>query len=89
MGSRAEADIASDKEAKQEGEFMSMTIEINERSERRLEALGVQDKQAFAQQALEELISEMEDARVASDRLSHPQGWVSQEELERELGLDG
>lgn len=78
-----------DKDAKQESELMSVTIEISERSERRMEALGVRDKQAFAQQALEELISEMEDARVASERLSLPQGWVSQEELERELGLDG
>ena len=68
---------------------MSITIEITEQSERRLEALGIQDKEAFARQALDALISEMEDARVASNRLNHPEGWVSQEELERELGLDG
>lgn len=67
---------------------MTLTIEISERSERRLEALGVRDKQGFALRALDELISEMEDARVATERLRKPEGWTSQEELERELGLD-
>lgn len=67
---------------------MTLTIEIDEQRQRRLDALGVRDKATFAQQALDELICEMEDARVASDRLKHPQGWTSQETLECELGLD-
>lgn len=66
---------------------MTITLRIDKQTERRLEALGIRNQEAFAQGTLDEFISEMEEVRAASDRLSHPEGQVTQEELERELGL--
>jgi crotonobetainyl-CoA:carnitine CoA-transferase CaiB-like acyl-CoA transferase len=65
-----------------------ISIEIDKEKEQRLAAAGVKDAGAFASQAVDELLAELEDARIAAERLNSPEGWVSQEELERSLGLE-
>jgi len=66
---------------------MRITIDLGKSRERRLAALGVKDARAFTRRAVDELLTELEDARIATERLTEPEGWVGQEELERELGL--
>lgn len=67
---------------------MLVTIDIDEATARRLSEAGITDPKEFAQEAFSEQLDELEDARIAKARLRSPEGWISQDDLERELGLD-
>lgn len=70
---------------------MTTTFEIGEDIEKSFDkyaSLFGSTKEQFIEEALIEKLEELEDLRVAKQRLENPSGWISMEELEKELGLE-
>ena len=68
-----------------------LSIRLPEDVEDRLEKLADmtgRTKTYYAREALIAYIEELEDMYLAMSRLEKPQGFLSQEEAEKELGLD-
>lgn len=66
------------------------TIEINDDVLKEFDkyaSLFGSTKEKLIEEALIEKLEELEDLRLAKQRLENPSGWISMEELEKELGL--
>ena len=68
-----------------------LSVSIDQETERRLEALGARTEAAKAdllRQAIANALEDLEDVRLAEERLARPEQRYTLEEVERDLALD-